>query len=293
MKRGEEGKAVAVAKSGLDNIPEHRVSLLDTIGNLYLRQGRAEDAVRYFKQSNEESRQLGAPSAFVATSYNNLGVAYMALARTVAFTDAENRNRALRDAREAFQKSLEQETNIGVLDSLVNASHGMGEAAAIEEDLRKKLAANLNEFTSLYMLGSLLSLEERYPESIQYFERAEQQDNRSEVLYFNYAFALSKAGQSDRAIEQYMKALRLDPIFHEAHYNLALLYIQKLNYASALQHLNSIVSVESANVKANLKLAEIYAAQGQIPLAKQHLQRVLKASPQDREALSLFARIGG
>ena len=125
------------------------------------------------------------------------------------------------------------------------------------------------------------------------FERAEQQDNRSEVLYFNYAFALSKAGQSDRAIEQYMKALRLDPIFHEAHYNLALLYIQKLNYASALQHLNSIVSVESANVKANLKLAEIYAAQGQIPLAKQHLRQVLKASPQDREALSLFARIGG
>ena len=62
MKRGEEDKAVAVAKSGLDNIPEHRVSLLDTIGNLYLRQGRAEDAVRYFKQSNDESRQLGAPS---------------------------------------------------------------------------------------------------------------------------------------------------------------------------------------------------------------------------------------
>jgi len=46
-------------------------------------------------------------------------------------------------------------------------------------------------------------------------------------------------------------------------------------------------------VKANMKLAEIYAYQGNVELARQYLQQVLKADPQDREALSLFARIGG
>jgi uncharacterized protein HemY len=41
-----------------------------------------------------------------------------------------------------------------------------------------------------------------------------------------------------------------------------------------------------------MKLAEIYAYQQKLPLARRHLHQVLKANPQDREALSLFAKIG-
>jgi tetratricopeptide (TPR) repeat protein len=143
------------------------------------------------------------------------------------------------------------------------------------------------------MLAGLLSLEDRYTESLQYFRDAKERVPQSEVVHFSYAYALAKAGQADLAIEEYLKALRIDPIFHEAHYNLALLYIQKADYVSAVQHLNNIVSLEAANIPANMKLAEIYASQGKLPLARQHLQQVLKADPQDREALSLFARIGG
>src|SRR5262249_33589171 len=42
MKRGEEERAIAVAKNALENVPESRVSLLDTLGNLYLRRGRLQ-----------------------------------------------------------------------------------------------------------------------------------------------------------------------------------------------------------------------------------------------------------
>ena len=293
MKRGEEDKALAVAKEGLEKVPESRLSLLDTIGNLYLRQGNAADAVANFKKSNEEAGRSGASAAFLATSYNNLGVAYLALARTIEPGNPKSRNETLRSASEAFQKSLEREINVGVLDSLVNVRQQLGEAAALEQELRKNLAANPRDFMSIYKLGSLLSLEDRYTEAIEYFSQAVQQQSLSEVLYFNYAFALAKTGQRDRAIEEYIKALRLDPLFHEAHYNLALLYIDRADYSSAVQHLQSIVSVEAADVRANLKLAQIYAGQGKLPQAKQHLQQVLKVSPRDREALSLFARIGG
>ena len=295
MKRGQEDQAIRVASLAIQNVTfVEQVSLLDTIGNLYLRMQRPPDAIEYFKQSNYVALRLPSPGAyFLATSFNNLGAAYLALAKTYDTRHAGERAQALHHAREAFEKSLQQESSVAVLGSLVNVSQQLGEASIFEAQLRKNLAGNPNEFNSLYMLAELLSLEDRYQESLEYFRRAEEQNKQSEVLRFNYAFALSKAGQAERAIEEYLQALRLDPIFHEAHYNLAMLYVQKADYDSAVRHLNAIVSLEAANVKANMKLAEIYAYQGNVELARQYLQQVLKADPQDREALSLFARIGG
>jgi tetratricopeptide (TPR) repeat protein len=293
MRRGQEEQAISVARLGIENLPDRRVNFSDTIGNLYLRMGRPADAVEYFKQSNDESVRAGVWPPLLAKSFNNLGVAYLAVANAPNTRDAGVRTNALRKARDAFRKSVELDSDLGVVNSLVTVNYELGEAAAFEEDLRKKLGANPNEFMSLYSLATLLSLQDRYPESVEYFRRAEQQETRNQLLYFNYAFALSKAGQVDAAIAAYQKALRIDPIFHEAHYNLAMLYVQRADYASAVQHLSAILSIEGANIRANMKLAEIYATQGKLPLARQHLQQVLKADPQDREALSLFARIGG
>jgi len=292
MKRGQEEQAISVAKSGVENVPEQRLSLLDTIGTLYLRLGKTPDAIEYFKESNEEAVRLGAANTFLATSFNNLGVAYLAFAKTEP-QNSESRTSALRLAREAFQKSLEEKPNdVGVMESFVNVIHALNEGGILEDGLRKKLETNPNDFASLYMLASILSLEERYVESIEYFRRAEQRTTPSEVLSFNYAFALSKTGQIDRAIEKYLNALRVDPIFTEAHYNLALLFIQKTDYTKSVEHLGLILNQEPGNARAHMKLAEIYAYQSQPALARQHLQQILQANPQDAQALSLLEKIG-
>jgi tetratricopeptide (TPR) repeat protein len=294
MKQGQEQQATRIAQQAILNLSfAEQVSILDTLGNLYLRMGKPGDAVDYFKQSNYVSLRLRQPASFLGTSFNNLGVAYLALAKTFDARDRERRIEALRSAREAFQNSLQQESNVAVLDSMVNVSQQLGEGTLFEAELRKNLAANPGDFNSVYMLASLLSLEDRYAESLEYFRHAEEQVPQSEVVHFNYAFALSKAQQAENAIDEYLKALHFDPIFNEAHYNLAMLYLQKGDYGSAVQHLNEIVSLEAANVMANMKLAEIYAVQGKLQQARQYLQEVLKADPQDREALSLLARIGG
>ena len=292
MKRGQEEQAISVAKSGIESVPDERLSLLDTIGNLYLRLGKTSDSIEYFKRSNEDAVRLGAASTFLATSFNNLGVAYLAFAKNEP-QSSESRASALRRAQEAFQKSLEEKPNdVGVMESFVNVTHALNEGGTLEDALRKKLETNPNDFASLYMLASILSLEERYVESIEYFRRAEQRTTPSEVLSFNYAFALSKTGQIDRAIEKYLNALRVDPIFTEAHYNLALLFIQKTDYAKSVEHLTYILNQEPWSVRAHMKLAEIYAYQSQPALARQHLQQILQANPQDAQALSLLEKIG-
>ena len=292
MKRGQEEQALAVAKMGVESVPEQRVSLLDTIGNLYLRLGKTPDAIEYFKKSNEEAVRLGAANTFLATSFNNLGVAYLAFAKTQP-QNSESRSVALRSAREAFQKSLDRKPDdVGVIESFVNVNHALNEGGFLETDVRRKLQLSPNDLASLYMLASLLSLEERYMESLEYFRRAEEQGPFSEVLSFNYAFALSKTGQIDRAIEKYLNALRVDPIFTEAHYNLALLFIQKTDYTKSMEHLTHILNQEPGNARAHMKLAEIYAYQRQPALARQHLHQILQANPQDAQALSLLEKIG-
>ena len=98
--------------------------------------------------------------------------------------------------------------------------------------------------------------------------------------------------QTDRAIDKYLRTTRIDPIFNEAHYNLALLYLQKADYSSAVEHLTDIVNREPANVRSRMKLAEVYAFQRNLPLARQQLQQILQANPQEAQALSLLEKIG-
>src|SRR5262249_40922885 len=143
MKRGEEERAIAVAKNALENVPESRVSLLDTLGNLYLRRGRPREAVEFFKKSNDEAVVNGANRQFLATSFNNIGAAYLGLAIALGNQHIPGREEALRHARDAFQKSLEQvPDNVGVLDSIANVDQSLGQLAAIEHELGKKLEAN-------------------------------------------------------------------------------------------------------------------------------------------------------
>ena len=301
MKRGQEREAISIAKLGSENVPESRTSFLNTTGNLYLRLGEPQEAVAYFKSDVEEAVRTGMTSRYIAVALNNLAVAYMALAKTFEeragqISDEESaahRAEAFGNARDSLRKSLEANpANVEVLDSLVNVTRYLGEARILEQESRKKLEANPREFQSLYSLAALMSLEERYVDSLNYFQRAEEVRPGSQILLFNHAFALSKIGEVDRAIDKYTQALRIDPIFDEAHYNIALLYVGKNDYDSAIAHLADVLGREPAHVRANMKLAEIYAYQRKLPLARQHLQQVLKASPQDPQALGLFQKIG-
>jgi protein O-mannosyl-transferase len=295
MKRGQEREAISVAKLGIENVPEKRVGLMDTLGNLYLRLGQPAEAVTYFKSSNDDVISLGGSGSYLASSFNNLGVAYLALAKTLN-QEPLKREDALRNARESFRRSLEYDSNTAVVDSLINASRALGEGELLEQQLRKKLQDTPNDYLTLYSLAALLSLEGRYTDSLVYFRNAEEIGSPtripSEVLYFNYAFALSKNGAIDEAIAKYLTVLQIDPIFSEAHYNVALLYIQKANYEAAIDHLSDVLRQEPKNVRANMQIAQIYAYERNLPLARQHLQQVLQVNPQHAEALSLLQKIG-
>src|SRR5207237_2913403 len=122
---------------------------------------------------------LGLTQEYITGTVNNLAVAYLALSNTFQTSGGQGNEdaaarltQALLDAREWFQRAVEGDpNNIGVLDSLVNVRHGLGEASVLEQELRTKLEMNPHEFGTLYALAALLSLDERYMESLNYFQQ--------------------------------------------------------------------------------------------------------------------------
>ena len=217
----------------------------------------------------------------------------MALAKAA---DEPYRPLGWRKAQEAFSASIEgNENDVRTLDSFVNVTQLLGEGPQLEREFRERLKQRPDDFRSLYSLGALLSQEGQYAESVKYFAQSEIGFDRrtpgAETFFFNYALALSKAGQLDMAIEKYQWALRIDPDFLEARYNLSLICIAKQDYDTAIEHLTEVLNQQPAHARANITLARIYASQGKWEPARKRLQEVLQAEPQNLQAAALLQQL--
>src|SRR5262249_30359276 len=128
----------------------------------------------------------------------------------------------------------------------------------------------------------------------QYFERAEKvPHDEKKILLFNHAFALTKLGRNDDAIQKYLECLRADPIFAQAHFNVGLIYLVKNQNDLAISHLSEVLRWGNPNDRnANLNLGRAYGRQGDKTSARKHLGIVLKVSPGDHEALQLWKEFG-
>ena len=71
FKRGEYERSLEVAERGLERVPYGRRDFLETIGNLYLRLGRSDEAAEAFIETTKDVTPVQE-----SMGYNNLGVTY-------------------------------------------------------------------------------------------------------------------------------------------------------------------------------------------------------------------------
>ena len=74
-------------------------------------------------------------------------------------------------------------------------------------------------------------------------------------------------GQLERAENNLVKALKLDPNYGHAHFNLGVLRYRQGNHRSAVEHFKSALSTNPALTQAYLNLGTIYASMGKIQSA--------------------------
>jgi len=111
-------------------------------------------------------------------------------------------------------------------------------------------------------------------------------------LYFNHGYALDQLKQDDRAIDKYIQAIRLDPIFIEAHHNLGLIYLRKSDFNKAADAFAEVLRQDPKHVSSNLNLARIYMTKGDKTAARSYLRTVLEVSPGDQQAAQLWQQLG-
>ncbi len=296
FRRAEFDQAIAVLEKSRDHFPDGRFESDDFLANLYLKTGRFDEAIQRLQGNTgvvTDKTQLG-------HAYNNLGVAYLykwkTLESKVAAVSPEafalEKERLLKPAAEAFAKSVETNPEMMfAMDSFINVAHLRGLDGELESQAMEKLQTG-EDFDSLYIVGKSAFERGDYARADEYFERAEQIIRDIKLLYFNHGYALATLGQKDRAIEKYILAIRIDPIFTEAHHNVGLLYYERGEYATASSHFAEVLRLDPNHISSNLYLARIYLKQGNKALARNHVSTVLSVAPGNPQALQLQQQIG-
>jgi tetratricopeptide (TPR) repeat protein len=295
-KRGEYESAIQSLKQALILLPDKRNEFADTLGNLYLKTGRFDDAANLFK----ETTSLISDPSRLALAYNNLGVTYLhkwqALkAKAKEMPDAQFREEAaqiLVPAQEVFLKAVENDPGMSwAFDSYINATFDMGKADPLEAAALMDLEKN-ETFKSLYTVAKMSFLKQNWARADEFFAKAEKLQPRDKLLFFNHGYTLEKLGRPEDAIHKYLAAIRVDPIFIEAHHNVGVIYMGLRKNQDAIVHLQEVLRYNPAHRSANMTLAKIFASIGDRAAAKASLQTVLQVSPGDPEILDLWRNLG-
>lgn len=295
FKVGDYQKAVEVSELAIQRNPEVAAAFEETLGNMYLKLGRLDKAVEYFKKIAERGQQ--------SLAFNNVGVTYQHMLgalrqqrQTMSEEEFTSRQRELlKNASEAFQKSLSADPEfLWALHSFIYVEFEAGNGDRIRQEAEAKLAEG-EDFKSLYTVAMVYFLQNRFPEALPYFERAANKAQRIEghkLFFYQFGYTLERTGALDRAIEQYTMAVRLDPIFLEAYYNMALVHVRRNDLDAAVLTFKEALRCDPIHTLTHLELAKVYVRQAKTSQAREHLQAVLSREPGNAPALQLMQKIG-
>jgi len=167
-------------------------------------------------------------------------------------------------------------------------------------------------------IGTMLYLEQRYPEAIAHFDKKIQSDPQASSAYFNRGISYiglkdyKEAANSfrkgvelkpdyvqghlwlaqsyatldamDQAKAEYQIVARMDSTNFEARRYIGFYYLLKKDYPSAISILDKALDLDPSNVQARLLLAQAYYLSKQWDPALAEYRRVLKYDPNNAEA---------
>jgi len=170
-----------------------------------------------------------------------------------------------------------------VLISLLLVSAGAGQARAEDQDVLRQ--GMLQESRKHFLKGEELYGQDEYlaadaefkkaQELLEQFEDSEKaldenildfegagksvvQAMETYVIYVNQAINLSKNNQPQRAIRAYLQALEFVPYSSNIHYNLAIEYIRIRQYPKAAEHLRRVIKLNPQDKDAYYNLGVLY-----------------------------------
>lgn len=97
-------------------------------------------------------------------------------------------------------------------------------------------ASKLVDEQSVIVMSQQYIQEEEYENAYRLLSEWADENHTSPELYFLSSYVEIKLGKINEAKENLLKAIQLEPNFHEAHYNLALVYLDQQQLKEAQEH---------------------------------------------------------
>jgi len=192
-------------------------------------------AVECYQQALEIEPDYAALFVGLAMAYTELGSWHMS---------SPEKEMPLK-AKQAAMRALELD------DMLAEAHFALGRVKFLFEwdwpatDRLYKKGIELNPSSSFARItyANFLTAMGRVSESISITKQTIEIDPLLPINYNELGWALQIAGKYDDALEQYQRALKLDPEFHQTHWALAHTYFEKGMYEEAITHCQKLMSL--------------------------------------------------
>ena len=90
--------------------------------------------------------------------------------------------------------------------------------------------------------------------------------------HFKKGFEYQDQGNLDKALEEYGKALQLNPNYTQVYTNVGTVYLEKKDYDKAIQQFKKVIELNYWDRKAHYNLGLVYLYKGEVEKAKEEVK---------------------
>jgi len=224
--KGDYDKAIAVFKES-KNLKEG-ARVLALIGEAREKKGEMEKAVDYYKMSNEKNPDYLKAHALSAELHLKMGNEDAAL-ESLKMANSISPNNAGRqvnmgeillkrgddaNAKDAFNKAAQQNPALNV--DIAEMYLENDKASLAESFFRKSLGRSASDSHVYNRLGIALRRQGKWQEAVEEYKKAIRIDPRDEAIHYNMGRAYMEGGNNEKAKDCFNKALKLNPEMQEA-----------------------------------------------------------------------------
>jgi DNA-binding winged helix-turn-helix (wHTH) protein/Tfp pilus assembly protein PilF len=232
-------------------------------------------AVGHFEQAIARDPRYALAHAGLADCYTLLGSAGYGVMRP---RDALARARAAAEkALEIDPELAEPHTSLALVKFRLDWDWGEAET-----QFRRAIQLNPGSASAHHFYGLYVSAMGRATEAMASLRLAQELDPLSLIIGAALGRAFHFAGEYDRAREQYLKTLEMDPDFAEAHMNLGLVHAQRSLFAEAARELERAMAIAGRRPLMQSILGYIYGLSGDRDRARRTLDELEGLAAQGR-----------
>ncbi len=137
-------------------------------------------------------------------------------------------------------------------------------------------------------LGDLYTRQKNYQKAIEEFNKAIQLNPNYADAYHNLANTFLQSGQPEKAIASYQKSLEINPTIWQSHLALGAIYFDQKDYQQAKSHILEAISIKPNNPDLYSNLGLIYLKIGDYEKAVSSLNKALEIDPNNNRAKDIL-----